>query len=79
MRVSSHQGTSISASQRRRLELQNQYKPAPLGPHINAMIEQSELEAARAKEQGTTWENPNKYSHDYTAKGTPFVGDVSGY
>lgn len=46
---------------------------------MQQMLDDAQREVAKLEEQGTTWENPNKFRHDRTEKGTPFVGDVAGY
>lgn len=79
MRVVGRQGTSLTESDRRRLQQRQQVKTAFMPPHLQQMLDDAARDVAKLEEQGTTWENPNKFRHDRTEKGTPFVGDVAGY
>lgn len=78
MRTVSFQGTQLSASQRRRLAMQQQAKPF-LNTHLAQQVEQTLEAVDTLREEGTQGENPNKFRHDTTSRGTPYVGDLFGY
>lgn len=78
MKTVSLQGTQLSASERRRLELQRRYRATP-NPNLMQMVDDGCAAADKLREEGTQGENPNKFRHDTTSRGTPFLGDVFGY
>ena len=78
MKTVSFQGTQLSASERRRLAMQQQAKPF-LNTHLAQQVEQTLEAVEKLREEGTQGENPNRFRHDTTSRGTPFLGDVFGY
>ena len=78
MKTVSFQGTQLSASERRRLAMQQQAKPF-LNTHLAQQVEQTLEAVEKLREEGTQGENPNKFRHATTSRGTPFLGDVFGY
>jgi hypothetical protein len=79
VRTVSFQGAQLTAGQRRTLEQQKRLKPAFLGDHLQQMLDDTFAKLEALKAQDAVPENPNKYSHDYSRKGTPWLGDVFGY
>lgn len=77
--TASFQGTRLTSSERARIALQQQVRRSFLSDHLSAQVEQALSNVQRLKEQGGQLENPNKYHLEYTAKGTPFLGDVFGF
>ncbi|ARS49001.1 hypothetical protein PSMEN_11605 [Ectopseudomonas mendocina] len=77
-RTVSFQGTQLSASDRRRLAMQQQLKPF-LNTHLAQQVEQTLEAVEKLREEGTQGENPNKFRHDTTSRGTPYLGDLFGY
>lgn len=78
MKTVSLQGTQLSASERRRLDLQRRYKATP-NPNLMQMVDEACSAADKLREEGNQGENPNKFRHDTTSRGTPYVGDLFGY
>lgn len=76
-RTVSFQGTQLSASDRRRLAMQ-QLKPF-LNTHLAQQVEQTLEAVEKLREEGKQGENPNKFRLEYESKGTPWLGDVFGY
>lgn len=78
MKTVSLQGTQLSASERRRLDLQRRYKATP-NPNLMQMVDDACAAADKLREEGKQGENPNKFRHDTTSRGTPYAGDLFGY
>ena len=78
MKTVSFQGTQLSASQRRRLAMQQQAKPF-LNTHLAQQVEQTLEAVEKLREEGTQGENPNKFRFESESRGTPWLGDVFGY
>ncbi|MGX5219387.1 hypothetical protein ACVTMO_12205 [Pseudomonas segetis] len=77
MRTVSFQGTQLSASERRSLELRRQVQASFLNPALQVQVDQTFEYLDKRKEQGA---KPEKiWVLDYSTKGTPFLGDVFGY
>lgn len=77
MRTVSFQGTSLSASERRSIELRRQVQASFINPVLQAQVDQTFELLDQRKEQGA---KPEKiWFHDYQTKGTPFLGDVFRY
>lgn len=76
MKTVSFQGTSLSAAQRHKLELERRVKAAsvtPLQQQVNEVLQVLEIR----KEQGT---KPEKvWLLSYEEKGTPCFADLFGY
>ena len=78
MKTVSLQATQLSASERRRLDLQRRYKATP-NPNLMQMVDDACAAADKLREEGKQGENPNKFRHDTISRGTPYVGDLFGY
>lgn len=78
MKTVSLQGTQLSASERRRLELQRRYKATP-NPNLMQMVDDACAAADKLREEGTQGENPNKFRFESESRSAPFLGDVFGY
>lgn len=79
LRTVSFKGAQLSAGQRRQLAFQQQIKSSFLNPILVEQMEQTLAAVDRMREQGIKGENPNKFKHESTTKGTPWVGDAFGY
>lgn len=78
MKTVSLQGTQLSASERRRLDLQRRYKATP-NPNLLQMVDDACAAADKLREEGTQGENLNKFRFESESRGTPYLGDVFGY
>ena len=78
MKTVSLQGTQLSASERRRLELQRRYKATP-NPNLMQMVDDGCAAADKLREEGKQGENPNKFRFESESRSSPFLGDVFGY
>lgn len=78
MKTVSLQGTQLSASERRRLDLQRRYKATP-NPNLMQMVDEACAAADKLREEGKQGENPNKFRFESESRSSPFLGDVFGY
>lgn len=72
-----HQGTQVSAGQRRALEFQNRCKAAFLNPILADTVEQTLKVMEERKEQGVKAEQI--WFFDYEKRGTCSVAEWMGY
>lgn len=77
MRSVSLQGTQLSASERRSLELRQQVRASFINPVLQAQVDLTVAKLDQRKEEGAKPERV--WFNDRTEKGTPFLGDVFGY
>lgn len=77
LRTVSFQGTQLSASERRRLALQQQVKPF-LNPHLSEQVNATLAAVEKLREEGNHGENPNKFRFHSETKSSPYVGDLFG-
>jgi len=78
LKTVSLQGTQLSASERRRLDLQRRYKATP-NPNLMQMVDEACAAADKLREEGKQGENPNKFRFESESRSAPFVGDFFGY
>lgn len=78
MRTVSFQGIQLSASERRRLQFQQQTRQAFPNPALAASVDAALERQREASEQGPQ-DDPYKFRLEYQSRGTPWVGDVFGY
>lgn len=77
MRTVSFQGTQLSASERRSIELRRQVQATFINPALQAQVDQTLAQLDQRKAQGAKPERV--WFNDKTEKGTPWLGDIFGY
>lgn len=75
MRTVSFQGSQLSASDRRRLALQ-QHVRSFMTPALQQQVHQTLAAVDRLRE--SPQDDPYRFRLDYQSKGTPWLGDVFG-
>lgn len=77
MRTVSLQGTQLSASERRSIELRRQVQASFINPVLQAQVDQINTQLDQRKEQGAKPERV--WFVEVSEKGTPWLGDVFGF
>lgn len=77
MRTVSFQGAQLTPGQRRNMEQQQRVRASFVNPVLQQMLDSTLRNVQERKEQGARKENP--WTLDYTATGTPFLGDAFGF
>ena len=78
MKTVSFQGTQLSASERRAVQLRQQVNSF-MNPVLKQSVDAAIAENERKRAEQIPFDDPYRYRLDYSEKGTPFVGDAFGF